>query len=608
MKQFFKFLLASFFGTLITGVILLFLFFMMLVGSLSELSSFGDNDKVTKVKDNSLLHIQFNAPITDRGSKDLNFNFSGFDASSKMGLNDILDNIEKAKTDDRIKGIYIDISSMPAGMATTEEIRNALLSFKDETDKFIVSYSEIYTQNAYYLASVSDEVYLYPEGVLEFKGFGAELMFLKGLLEKWDVDVQIIRGKNNKFKSAVEPLMLDHMSEANREQTMKYMGSMWSHMVHGISEARNIPADELYTIADSLWVRNAKDAVEYKLADRLMYKDEVLALLREKLEIEEDDDINTVAINKYTKARVPKKKEEGKDKEKKSSYKKDRIAVVYAIGDIAGGEGDDQSIGSERISKAIREARQDSTVKAIVFRVNSPGGSALASDVIWREALLAKKEKPFVVSMGDVAASGGYYISCAADRIYANENTITGSIGVFGILPNAENFFKNHLGITFDRAKTSNHADLGTTSRALTPEEYDIIQGGVEEIYDVFLTRVSDGRGLTKAEVDSIGQGRVWSGIDAKEIGLIDEFGGLEEAISYAAEMAELDDYKVKNYPKQKDPFEELVKEISGDVKAEAIQEELGDNYGLYRQYQYIKSIINMKGIQARLPYLIDFK
>lgn len=575
-------LLASFVGTI--------LFFIVIAAIISS----ADSKKEVKVEPNSILHINFEGAITDRSSKNPfeNFDFSAMSGKRGIGLNDILENIEKAKYDDNIKGIYIDLEKVPAGIATIEEIRNKLLEFKEgDSSKFIVAYSEIYNQGAYYLASVADEIWLNPEGIVEFKGLGAELMFFKGMLEKLEIEPQVIR--YGKFKSAIEPFVLDKMSEANREQTMKYIGSIWNHIVQRIAESRNLTVEQLNKIANEALVRNAKTAREQKLVDELYYKDQVLDNLKDRVGIEDTKKLKLVSIIKYTDAPKPKKKEE-------KGLAKDKIAVIYAIGGIEGGNGDDRTIGSERISKAIRKARLDEKVKAIVLRVNSPGGSALASDVIWREIVLAKQVKPVVASMGDVAASGGYYISCAADTIVASPNTITGSIGVFGLLFNMKKLFNNKFGITVDTVKTNRFADIGSALRPLTQAERDIIQNSVNEIYDSFITKVADGRGLTKAQVDSIGQGRVWSGADAKNIGLVDVLGGLETAIEIAAGMAKLEHYRVAEYPERVEPFKQFMKELSGEGEDVMLKKHLGENYRYYKAFDELKK---MEGIQARLPY-----
>ena len=554
----------------------------------------GDKQKV-EVKDNSVLHVKLNFEVKERGSNDpfANFDPGSFESKPSVGLNDILESLENAAADDKIKGIYLDVQNIPAGMATIEEIRNALLKFK-ESGKWIVAYSEMYSQKAYYVASVADEVWLNPEGMLEWKGLGAQLMFMKGMFEKLEVEPQIIR--YGKFKSAIEPLILDKMSEANRMQTMTYLSDLWNKMLVGISAEREKSVQELDDMAHKATIQNADDALENGLVDELLYKDQVLTNLRAKLGVEDEEKkINYISLGKYKDAPAPKNDDE-------KATKKEKIAVIYAVGSIEGGNGDAETIGSEKISKEIRKAREDEKIKAIVLRVNSPGGSALASDVMWREIVLAKQEKPVVVSMGDVAASGGYYIACAADSIFAQPNTITGSIGVFGVLFNAQKMLNNKLGITIDTVKTNTFADLGTPLRPLTEMERDIVQNGVNEIYTDFITKVAEGRGMKVADVDSIGQGRVWSGEDALTIGLVDKLGGIQDAIACAARMAEVENYRVLEFPEQKDPFQQFMEELSGKG-ADAVLE-----YRLGKYAKYVKDVedlMNMEGVQARLPYQI---
>jgi protease-4 len=586
MKQFFKFMFASALG-LVVGI---FLLLAIVVGIGASMG----NKQVTEVKDKSVLHVKLDFEIKERGSNSPfgNFDPATFEPKPSVGLNTILECLDNAAKDDKIKGIYLDIQDIPAGMATIEEIRNALLKFK-ESGKWIVAYSEIYTQKAYYVASVSDEIWLNPQGMVEWKGLGAQLMFMKGMFEKLEVEPQIIR--YGKFKSAVEPLILDKMSQANRMQTMTYVSDLWNKMLVGISTGRDKSVEELNKMAQDATIQNAKDAMENGLVDELLFKDQVLDNLRSKLEItDEEEKIEFIALGKYKDAPAPKDEE--------SVAKKDKIAVVYAVGSIEGGEGDDETIGSEKISAEIRKARKDDKVKAIVLRVNSPGGSALASDVIWREVVLAKAVKPVVVSMGDVAASGGYYIACAADTILAQPNTITGSIGVFGVLMNAKNLVNNKLGIMVDTVKTNRFADLGTPFRPLTEMERSIIQNGVNEIYTDFITKVAEGRGMAVADVDSIGQGRVWSGEDALEIGLVDKLGGIEDAIEIAAGMASVENYRVVEYPKQKDPVQAFMEELTGQGEEVFLKHRLG------QYYEYVKDVeelMNMEGVQARLPYQI---
>lgn len=588
MKQFFKFMLASVAGTLLTLLLIMFI----MIGMIASLVSMAEKEEVT-LKQNTILVARFDTPVLDRAPKNPfeGFDFSTFKSNQPMGLDDILKNIEKAATDPNIAGIYLDLSEVSAGMANTEEIRAKLVEFK-ESGKFIISYSEGYSQASYYLASVADEIYLNPEGMLMFKGMSAQLMFLKNMLEKIEVQPQIIRGPDNKFKSAVEPLMYDKMSDANREQMSKLLHSVWGKMLGQISESREISLEELNRIADELELSNADKALELGFVDKLVYKDELLAILREKTGREEKDKIESVTLSKYTMAKV--------EKEKKTRVK-DKIAVIYAIGEIAGGEGSETSIGSENISKAIRKAREDEKVKAIVMRVNSPGGSALASEVIRREVELAKNEKPFIVSMGNVAASGGYWISTNADYIFADPTTITGSIGVFGVIPNMKGFFNNKLGITFDKVMTNKNADFIDVMEPLSEFQHMKIQQEVVKIYDDFTSLVAKTRNLRQSYVDSIGQGRVWTGIDALELGLVDELGGMEAAIAKAAEKAGLgDQYKLTTLPEQKDPFQQIIDEMTGNAKARMLKQELGQYYSYI---EYMEQVKNMSGIQARLPF-----
>jgi protease-4 len=563
-----------------------------MMGIVMSMASFSKKE-IVLVPANTVLRLKFDEEIPDRGSKNpfANMSFMSLKNTQTPGLDEILESLKKAKTDDNIKGLFLDLSTVSAGIATVEEIRDALLDFK-KSGKFIYSYGEVYTQKAYYLASVADKIYLNPAGTIDFRGLNGSVMFYKGLLNKLDVDVQIIR--HGKFKSAVEPFILDKMSEANKEQTLKYITSIWDNILEGIASSRKLTIADLNAIADSMKIQKAEDAVTCKLADKLMYKDELLAELRTKLGIGKTDKISMMSLEKYTDA---------PNKKFKTSTSKSKIAVIYALGEIESGKGDDKTIGSEGISDAIRKARLDTNVKAIVLRVNSPGGSALASDVIWREVDLAKKTKPVVASMGVYAASGGYYISCAATKIMADPTTITGSIGVFGIVPNLQGLYNKQLGITFDNVKTNNYADFGTTSRAMTDAEKGIYQTDVETIYHNFIAHVAEGRGMTVAQVDSIGQGRVWSGTDAKKNGLVDEFGGLEKAIELAAKLAKITDYRLQSLPEQKEPLEQIIESLTGGSNDAMLKKELGE---AYTYYQYIKEVKEMKGVQARIPYSIE--
>lgn len=587
MKSFFKYLLATIVGVFIAS----FLGFLIMLGIFGAMVS--SADKPVEVKDNSILYLTFDETIVDRAVDNpfSNLNFGPFASAKQLGLNDILKAIENAKEDPKIKGIYIQAVSVAAGGATVEEIRDALIDFK-ESGKFIISYSDIYSQKAYYLASVSDNIYMNPEGGMEWMGLRGEVMFYKNALEKLGIEPQIIR--HGKFKSAVEPFMLDKMSDANREQMLTFMGSIWNHWVKGVSESRNISVEELNRYADEMLISNAKRSVEYGLIDSLIYKDEIIDKLKKLTETKDKDDLTTITLAKYIKAPSP---------IKKKGLAKNKIAVVYAQGEINMGEGQDGTIGSETISKAIREARRDSSIKAIVFRVNSPGGSALASEVIWREVVLAKQAKPVIISMGDLAASGGYYIAAPGDVILASPTTLTGSIGVFGMYFSVKEGMNKKLGLTVDVVKTNKYSDFGSMYRPLTAEERAISQQGVEDIYQTFIGHVAEGRGITKDEVDAIGQGRVWSGANAMDIKLVDEFGGLKRAIAIAAEKAGVEEYRVVDLPKQKDPFQALMEDLSGNAKMMI----LGDEFVyIYKQYQQVTNMVKNQGVQARMPFEVE--
>ncbi|WP_025142927.1 signal peptide peptidase SppA [Pedobacter jeongneungensis] len=583
MREFFKYLFASMLGFFLSMVIIFIICFVIIVGAISSI----DSDKTVIVSNNSVLFLNLDQAITERTPKNPfgNLPIVGSEEKDGIGLNDFIKALQKAKTDDNIKCVYLNVSSPNAGYATLREVRNALIDFK-KSHKKIIAYSEVYTQGAYYLASVADKVYLNPEGALEFKGFSSELTFFKGTLEKVGVEMQVIRVGN--YKSAVEPFILDKMSDYNRKQVTAYVGGLYNTFLSDIALSRNIQKDSLYTIADNYKVQQPQDAVNFKMIDALKYKDQILEELKGLSGRTRGENIRSVSINDYAKNNTD--TGEGKDK----------VAVIYANGEISGGEGSDNQIGSERISRAIRKARLDDDIKAVVLRVNSPGGSALASDVIWREIVLTKKEKPVIASFGDVAASGGYYIGCAADSIFVQPNTITGSIGVFGIIPNFQNLMTNKLGITFDGVKTGKYADIMATNRPMTEGERFIIQNELNRIYSGFVSRVADGRKKSKAYIDSIGGGHVWIGTDAVQIGLADRIGSFNDAIKAAAKKAKLKKYKVVEYPDVIDPWKSLMDEGTDKIKTYYTKQELGDNYFLYQQ---MKKVIASSGIQARMPF-----
>ena len=481
MIQFFKFMFASMLGMVLALIIFFFISLAIIGGMVSSLGK-----KEVSVSNHSILELRFDKSIRERSPKDpfdLDFDFS----EKSQGLNDILKNIDKAKRDSHIEGILLRPAWVSQGAATMEEIRNALIDFR-KSGKFIYAYGDAYTQGSYYLASVADKIFLQPEGNFDWRGLHAELMFLKGTLAKLEVEPEVIR--HGKFKSAVEPFINDKMSAENKLQISTLINSVWDNYIGKVAASRKLDENKLKQTASDLKIQTPPDAVDLGLVDKLAYYDQVIAELKRRTGHKETDKLKLVDLKKYDNVSVSSGK----------PFSKNKIAVIYAVGSIQGGKGDDNTIGSDRISETIRKARLDSSIKAIVLRVNSPGGDALASDVIWREMVLAKKAKPVIVSMGDVAASGGYYISCAADTIVAQPNTITGSIGVFGLLFNTQKFFNNKLGITFDTVKTGKFADIGYTSRPLSQEEKDIIQKEVERIYDTFLSHVSDGRDISKAE------------------------------------------------------------------------------------------------------------
>ena len=589
--KFGKILLAAFLGTLIALVINFFIKVGVVSSMISNLSK--TEEMKTTVKPNSVLYMKLDYEIPDRSIDDPfgGINFRSMESKDATGMTEILHNIEHAKTDPNIKGIYMELSSIPTSTATLQEIRDKLIKFK-ESGKFIVTYGENYSQSAYYMASVADKIFLNPEGALDLHGMASQIMFYKHLLDKLDIEMQIVRGPNNRFKSAVEPYFLDKMSEANREQMDKLLGTVWGQILMGISESRNISVDQLNQIADNLETMfNAQKALDYGLVDNLYYKDQVLDELKGLTG--SNKDINAIGNANYAKSY----------KDKNTS--KNEVAVIYAMGEINDGKGnEDQGIYSENLSKTIRKAREDENVKAIVLRVNSPGGSAVASAIIGRELDLTKEVKPVIISMGNYAASGGYWISAKGDYIFADPTTLTGSIGVFGTFPNMQGFLNDKIGLTFDVAKTNENADFGSMSQPLTEFQYKKLQEMVVKTYDDFTKRVAEGRGLTQAYVDSIGQGRVWAGADAINLGLVDQLGDMEDAIAYAAQKAELgNDFKVTAWPKQKDFFTRMMESMNGN-NTDKLDAAMKQKLGVY--YNYFQGLENLQkntGIQARLPF-----
>lgn len=594
MKSFLKYTLATIVGVIIVNIILFFLFF----GIFGAIANF--SEKAVEVKDNSLLVLKLNHEIVDRSSSNPfeNFDFLSFKPTETLGLNKILSSVKKAAEDSRIKGIYLDLTEIESNfgaLGTIEEIRQALAEFK-KSGKFIYSYSNLgYSQKSYYLASIADSIYANPATTFLFPGMGGTTFFYKDLLDKIGVKVEII--KVGKYKSAVEPFTQTEMSPANREQVEIYLKSLWGTILKGISETRHIPVDRLNIIADDFKFRTPEEAQKEGFFDGVFYEDRMLSILKEKCGLKADATLNGISLSDYSKAPLPGKVE----------FIKEKLAVIYATGEI-GLTQSNTAIGPE-LAQTIRKAREDKTIKAIVLRVNSPGGSALVSDLIWREVQLAAQAKPLIVSMGNVAASGGYYISCAADTIVADPTTLTGSIGIYGQFFTGEKLIKDKLGITSSIVKTNAHSDFGGGSlpflpignRPLTTYEKNVLQNYIEIGYETFLNRVATGRHMTRDEVHEVAQGRVWTGQDALKIGLVDVLGGLEDAIKIAAEKAGLEKYRTVEYPAEKDFFVQFMSGFSTSVKTKIIKHEMGDYYETFRLLQ--ETFSQSEGLTARIPY-----
>lgn len=596
MNQFFKFLFASCLGTFL-ALVLLFFFGIM---TLSGIASSAMEKEKTPIKANSVLELKFEQPIPEK-TNNMPLDPFDFDQEDVLGLTDMVKTIRHAKEDPDIKGIYINAMNLSAGRATSNSLREALLDFKS-SGKFVVSYANFYTQNAYYVASAADEVLLNPVGAVDFRGLSSMIMFFKGMLDKMDVQMRIFYA--GKFKSATEPFRLDKMSEENRLQVREYVKALYDDMIADISASRKISDNDLRRIADNYDGRSAKTALSSGLVDRIAYEDEALGLLKSKVGLGEKEKLNRIKAETYYESRV----------KKIDLSSKDKIAVVYAEGTIMDGDqGEPGEVLDGKYVKMLRKIREDETVKAVVLRINSPGGSVLASENILREVNLCKEAgKPIVVSMGDVAASGGYYIACQADSIFAEPNTITGSIGVFGVVPILQKTMKENLGITMDTVRTGRYSAFGTPFLDFSPEESRMIQERVEWIYNDFLEKVAKGRKMTVAQVDSIAQGRVWAGNKARQIGLVDAMGNLDRAIASAAKLAKLGKYRTTEYPRTKTGIEQLIEKFdrSGsksddEIRAMLIRSELGDMYPVYKM---LRDAHRNQGIQARLPYELMVK
>lgn len=581
MKSFIKMFFAALLAIMVFALVGFIILSGMIVGTVKS-------GQKTSVSNNSILVIDLSLPLKEQPSiHPLNALLNRSQLETE-GLHELVRLIGRASGDDRIRGLFLKADEDPHGLATDEEIRRAILQFR-KSGKFVYAYGEVIPQNAYYVAAAADKVFLHPQGFLDFRGFAVQQIFLKGTLDQLDIQPQVFYV--GQFKSATEPLRVTSMTEANKIQTRDYLGDLYNHYLSGISEERNIDTSTLFHLADSGMIRSAADALQYSLVDGLMYDDEVREALRQRIGADRGSELPLISASRYGKANPV------------NTGAGNRVAILYAQGDIVSGTapgGADAIIASEDYIEQIRKLREDSSVRAIVLRVNSPGGSALAADGIWRALLLTKQVKPVVVSMGDYAASGGYYISCMADSIFAEANTLTGSIGVFGVIPNLEGFFKNKLGITFDGVKTARYADMGSIARPLSEAEKGFIQAGIDSVYQTFLSRVAEGRHMSTTAVDSLAQGRVWSGMDALRLGLVDRMGGLQAAVACAARMAGMKTYAIREYPKPSMPFEKWLGGFSENLQSRILEKELGEQYDIYKTLRRVKE--NQGIIQARIP------
>jgi len=584
MRSFFKAFFASLLSLIVFSLLIL-LVMVLFVGGLTK--------KVRpRVEDKSVLVLDLRHHYREQ-SQENPFSLLLADEDGNIpGLYEVVRLFRKAKTDNKISGVYIISKGNPNGFASSNELRNALADFRT-SGKFIYAYGDILTQRDYSIANIADSIFVNPQGFVEWFGFSSEVVFVKGTLEKLQIEPQIFYA--GKFKSATEPFRSDKMTEENKLQTSAWLNDLYNDFLLKTAASRKIDTSTLRQLAIEGKVLNASDALAHQLVDGTKYDDEVKELIRTRLGLKKEDKLRFITMGNY------------KEAARKIKIGSGNIALIYAEGPVVGGKGMEGVIADEEYRNLIRKARQDKEIKAIVFRVNSPGGSALSSENIWRELSLARKDKPVVVSFGDVAASGGYYIACSADSIYADPSTITGSIGVFGIIPNMENFFKNKLGITFDGVKTGPLADVGAPYRPMTDKEKQIIQQEIEKIYTTFKQRVATGRKKDTAYVETIAQGRVWTGLRAKELGLVDQFGGLQDAIDCAARMGKVKNVHIQEIPTREDLFDKLFKKASPfDIRAE-IQQELGEEqYRLFEEMKTIRSMCNEA--QARLPFTFNIR
>lgn len=585
MKQFFKFLFASILGFFIS-IFILFTIFILFVFTIS--SSFDSSDSLS-ISEKTILEIKLDYELPERSSVNPEIFSSSFFGSSfgfkkTVGLNDLLKSIEKAKVDNKISGIFLNLDNFfVGGLTKVDAIRSKLNEFK-KSGKFIIAHGNSINEKAFYLGSIADSIYLTPTGSFEFDGFGIESIFFKNLLDKLEIKPQIFQ--YGKFKSATEPFKLTKFSDENRLQLTKYLSSVYTFYLSNIESNTGISKVELKSFADQLKIKTAEDAYKFNLVTKLKYRTQVDSLFKVLVE---DETLNFISVGKYLHTG-----------EIKSVSSRNRIAVIYAIGEILNNKGDENTIGTENIIKSLRKARTNNRVKAIVLRINSPGGSPLTSDMIWNEIKITKKVKPVVVSVSDLAASGGYYIACNSDYIVAEPTSLVGSIGVYGIIPNAERFFNNKVGITFDRVETSENSSLLTLSKPLSQKQRELIQTQINRIYYDFAERVARGRNMSFQQVDEIGQGRIWSALDALNIGLVDTLGGMDMALQKASELANIDKYKVVEYPSVKKPFEKIIELLSTKIKLKLFSSKYSREIN---QIQKLEELLNYTGIQARLPF-----
>ena len=587
--NFFKTFLASCLGSLIAlGVLIV----LVIIFFAAAISNFSNDSAQTVITDNSVLHLKLNGRITEMEVEDPfeGLPLPGADDQS-IGLLQLKKVLEHAKTDPLIRGIYLDVSMFQGGYSVAKEIRESIIDFR-KSGKWVLAYSEMYSEASYYLASSADKVFLNPEGEIEFNGLVAEVSFFKKMFDKLEIKPEIFRVGD--FKSAVEPFFLEKMSDANRLQLKELIDEINNTTLIDVAESRKIRLDELKKISSQMLVTSPLDAKKYKLVDSLVYYDEVLADLRGKLGLGKKEKISFVKYNKYRKSFTA------------SSSSKNEIAIIVAEGDIMPGKAQEGMIGSDTFAEELRKARTNDKVKAIVLRINSPGGSALASDVMWHEVRLASKEKPIIASMSNYAASGGYYLAMGCDTIVAEPNTITGSIGVFSVLFDLSSFLDKKIGITFDEVKTGEVGDLVTFTRPLTLVEKAIWQKKTDHIYEGFTSKAAEGRKMSVEKLRSVASGRVWSGTQAKEKGLVDVIGGFDDAVRIAAQSAGIsDDYKIKLYPKQKTFFAQWLQGLEENAKVKMLRQELGDGYETLQQ---IKNVQRYQGAQARMPFGMEIK